>query len=778
MESISNILFWTKKLGHFPVHLIPTNNDRFIMLNGVAGNFCIHLSNDLDDKNTYFSQSWSCNTKYFLHANESTIKLFNWQKDSKEEEIPISLIINNVDKFYNYLVAKSSKTERDVVPVIIDIFKQFRTLTAEYQNPVQALNLLFVLLAGVEDNNINDLDRKKWGISNIQIPAGFEAFIERFKQGTSGIIPDLNLILRHSAGSLFQEAQKEVIFFDGQLDLFGTFSGRTTTKNSLYSSIHYTPSYLARSIVENTLRTINLKEFDVLKILDPACGSAEFLIETLKQLYENNYSGKVIIQGYDISETAILTSNFLLQYEKRTVWKDKLEFNILKVDDSLTTDWDNDFSIILMNPPFVSWEQLFNKDQKEAVRFVLENNFTGKPNQASAFLYKAVKHLAEGGIIGSVIPSSLFTYEAYSKLRNEISDIINIELLGKLGNFVFEDALTDVSVFIGKKPKNENNVPTLIWTRNEKGVVHDALRELRKMQYTNEDSKNRIDFSIYKPYQFPLVTDSWKIISIKEEYLIKNLKSYLLTNRLSKVEDIFDVQQGIRTGNNDLFKLSIIEYYELPEDEKKYFRPVVDNESISNGLLKIGYYCWYPYDINGLIVNSEDDFKIMMPFFYNKIILFKTLLSKRAGINYWWELTRPRNWQFEVKKKFISTEFGNSSSFAIDMKGDFVVERGYAWQPKKKLEKNDYYFYLSLFSSPFFDKLLSIYSKQLAGGKWYDLGKRNTKEIPIPNVHIEDVRNNPSYIKMVDLGKRLSEGDSYVKALLDDVVYLYYPDFN
>ncbi len=104
-----------------------------------------------------------------------------------------------------------------------------------------------------------------------------------------------------------------------------------------------------------------------------------------------------------------------------------------------------------------------------------------------------------------------------------------------------------------------------------------------------------------------------------------------------------------------------------------------------------------------------------------------------------------------------------------------MVERGYAWQPRKKMENEDYYFYLALFSSPFFDKLLSIYSKQLAGGKWYDLGKKHSKNIPIPNVQISEVRNNSAYYKMIELGKRLCEGDNYVKAVLDDFVTVYYP---
>jgi len=210
MHQFTNISFWAKNLGHLPVHLIPTVNDKFIMLNGISGNFCLHISNNEEDEDTYFSQSWSSNTKNFLLINENNAKLYNWHKDTKVEEISLKSIQDNLNKFYNYLVAKSHRSDNDVIPVIIDIFKQFRTLTAEYHNPVQALNLLFVLLAGLEDGDTVKLDRQKWGISDIQIPQGFDVFIERFRQSTGGITPDLNLILRHSAGALFQEAQKKL----------------------------------------------------------------------------------------------------------------------------------------------------------------------------------------------------------------------------------------------------------------------------------------------------------------------------------------------------------------------------------------------------------------------------------------------------------------------------------------------------------------------------------------------------------------------------------------
>jgi len=776
MPRLNDILFWTKELGHLPVHLSPTVNDKYIMLNGVSGNFCLHFAEQPDESNTYFSQSWSCNTKNFLLVNENNVRLFNWHKDIKEESIPLPSVRDNIDKFYQYLVAKSYKSEKDIVPFVIDIFRQFRTYTAEAANPVRALNLLFVMLASIEDENIENLEIGKWGISEFQVPAGFNAYVDRFKQGVNNIVPDLNLILRHSAGTLFQEAQKEVLFFDSQIDLFGTFSGTMLTKELLYSSIHYTPSYLARSIVENALRLLDLNALPEIKIFDPACGSAEFLIEVIKQLREKNYPGIVRIIGFDNSDTAVNTSTFLLTYEKRTVWKENLFFTIEKVDDSLTKEWDNDCNLILMNPPFVSWEQLEEKNKRDAVREALGVNFKGRPNQSSAFFYKAILHLADNGVLGSVIPTSVFGADYYQKLRHEVESIFSFELVGKLGNFVFEDALTDISIIVGRKPK-EGTLPTLLWTRNEKGIIHDALRELRKMQYANGTSKDRIDFSIFKPSQFPIIQDTWKPVSLKEHTLIRSLKMHIIAGKLSTVSEIFEVQQGIRTGNNDVFKIPTKLYLSLPNEEKKYFRPVIDNESISNGKLETINYVWYPYDESGIMIKTEQGLNENAPTFYNKLLPFKEQLSNRArkNVENWWQLSEHRAWQRLSEPKLISTEFGNSSSFAIDSKGNRVVERGYAWQPKKKFTNKDYYFYLALFSSPFFDKLLSIYSKELAGGKWYDLGKKSTKHIPIPNVYAEEIRKGEHYGKMVGLGKRLSEGDDYVKAVINDVVSVYYP---
>lgn len=742
------------------------------MLNGGYGDFCLQTKGSENNIEEYFSQAWSSNTKHYIIVVDDKVKVFNWAT-TKSEDATQKQVLDNLEKFYNYILSKSYKTERDVVPFIIDLFRQLRNVTGEKNNPKDALNLLFVLLASLEDN-YSEIDYAKWNINSISIPPRFDYFVDKIRIGNNDIKPNLSLILRHSAGVLFQEAQKEVMFFNSQDDLFGGVSNKLQTSPRLYSSVHYTPPYLARTIVESSLKEINLNAH-TLNIFDPACGSAEFLIETLKQLKELKYNGCVNITGWDTSETAINTSNFLLEFEKRTVWNDKIRYQVRLVKDSLKESWNDNYDLILMNPPFVSWELLKDSDERDSVRSALGSAFSGKPNQASAFFYKSIQALNELGVLGCVVPSSLLIHDAYLKLRNDSNDLIDILLLGKLGNFVFEDALADVSIIVGKK-KKLNTVPQILWTSNEKGVAQTALRHLRRMSYSNELTVNEKEYNIYQPANFPIIENTWKAVSFKESELLLTLNRFIGDGKLSTVESVFNVQQGVRTGNNNLFKISKSAYAKLPTAEKQYFRPVADNDSIDKGVLSPNNYLWYPYDNSGLTISSEKEFKAKAPVFYKALLPHKTSLSNRARKDNtnWWVLSEHRAWLRTKSSRLISSEFGNSDSFAFDKSGQFAVERGYAWIPKKAFVNSDYYFYLALFSNSFFDRLLSIYSKQLAGGNWYNLSKMDTKHIPIPNIHVGEVKLSPAYLKLVDIGKEITRGNIYIKNISADIVEKYY----
>lgn len=763
MRSLSNTDFWKGEFGLLPIKINPLDGlNRFLMLNGGSGDFCLQTDENEESETSFYENSWSTNTKNYVVVGNNKVKVFNWLNKSSEE-VELDKAEKSKEKFYKYLVSKSYKTENDVVPFIIDIFRQLRNYTQEKKNPSVAINILYQLLISIEED-VAQIKFNDWKIENIKLPGEFENYSERLKNGVKGIKPKLDLILRHSSGALFQEAHREVVYFDSQLDLFNGISNNISTKKDSYSSVHYTPQYLARSIVENCLKYLDMGK-PRFKIFDPACGSSEFLIEALKQLKNLGYDGQVRVVGWDTSESAINTSKFLLQYEKKKQWNNKLEFEVKKVEDSLSESWENDYDLILMNPPFISWELLTDPKSKGALAVAFGSQLRmAKPNQASAFFYKSVMALNSDGVIGCVLPSSIFTFDSYKHLRNEINEQLSLKLLAKLGNFVFEDALTDVSFFIGQKPKKPF-IPKLIWTKNDKGNAQEALREFRKMEANAELSKDEKGYSIYSPPLFPILPGTWRIISLKENKILKDLERFTFENSLSKTTDIFRVQQGIRQGVKDIFKISKFEYEK--SNEKNLFRPVVDNKAIKNGMLFDYSFIWYPYDKNGILFSHEDELRDL-DFYKTTLKPNELSLKNRQGIQEWWGLTRPRNWQYQKAPKLISTEFGKSDSFAFDKSGDFVVERGNGWIPKKEFSSEDYYFYLSVFSSSIFDTLLSIYSKSILSG--FYLGQVYTSNIPIPNVHSILVKEHMAYKKLVYLGIELSNGNSYVKDAIDDVL--------
>ncbi|MDT3404292.1 hypothetical protein [Mucilaginibacter terrae] len=244
--------------------------------------------------------------------------------------------------------------------------------------------------------------------------------------------------------------------------------------------------------------------------------------------------------------------------------------------------------------------------------------------------------------------------------------------------------------------------------------------------------------------------------------------------------DIFNVKQGIRLGSS-LFKITHNELNNLPLNERAYFRPAIDNDSVKNGQLSERNFIWYPYDVNGLVIATEEELIAKAPQYYQSTLLpNKAVLKERArkDLNNWWCLSEHRAWLRSTEPRLVSTEFGRSDSFAFDKSGHFVVERGNGWIPKKDFSSiDDYYFYLAIFSSRFFDNLLSIYSKQLAGGNWFDLGKKYTDEIPIPNINDIEVKSSKGYHKLVQVGLELSIGNLHVKSIADEfTVKYFYPE--
>ena len=67
-----------------------------------------------------------------------------------------------------------------------------------------------------------------------------------------------------------------------------------------------------------------------------------------------------------------------------------------------------------------------------------------------------------------------------------------------------------------------------------------------------------------------------------------------------------DVKQGMLRGNKKAFILKKEEYDNLNESEKKFFRPLACADTIVKGRVIKKLYIWYPYDKNGLMIDTEE----------------------------------------------------------------------------------------------------------------------------------------------------------------------------
>jgi adenine-specific DNA-methyltransferase len=218
MNRLSNIQNWKNQLGLLPINLFSSNTEnKFILLNGGYGDFCVDINSDKSPID-YFSYAWSSNTKNFVTIKSEDVYLYNWLKE-KEEKYSVKTIQENLSKFYDYLLKDSYKSEFDITPFILDIYRQLRVETGEDKEGINAINQLLLLLATIEKDTVSkDTNLIDWGVQNNITPLpNLADYIQTVKNGSKFVkgeklIPNADLILRHSAGQLFQEAQKKLSF--------------------------------------------------------------------------------------------------------------------------------------------------------------------------------------------------------------------------------------------------------------------------------------------------------------------------------------------------------------------------------------------------------------------------------------------------------------------------------------------------------------------------------------------------------------------------------------
>ena len=724
----------------------------YALLNGGKNNLCLDGRAEQTSE-WYRKMAWSSGNNTYIGFGNGMCHIFRFdrpQVESYEERV----VFENADKFIAYLGKGTSNYENTIVPYVLRTYRQLRNEIRTDNSGTDSLRALLYLLAYSRDaQNVN---LEEWGLNaedadvvHLIDQNKWQMIAERFMKGVllsdKWLKPDVDIILRHTAGKLFEEANY-IAYLPPQLTLFPDEKIRYSNE-TIQDGAYFTPSYVARSIVEESLSHIYLQAKESLTIFDPACGAGGFLVEVLRQLKKVPYNRPVHVIGWDKASTAVMMSRFVLNFEKQE-WDEQLTLDIQQ-HDSLSEEnvWPQGVDILLMNPPFLSWNRMKETpDLRDRVRAIIPE--IPKANLSAAFLVKAVESISQRGVLGAVVPTRLLNDQNYVPLRNRVREQMSLKLIGGLGSYVFENVLAYTSMLVATKEHDNFAATTVLWTNNKAGTAGEGLKALRKHRYTNAIMESD-DYSVYETH-IDSGQKTWRIDNYKSIDLKMRLDSALGRGLMKKVGELFDIQQGIRTGANKVFIVDEEFVKSLPENEQNYFRPSVDNLAIDMGHLYRINYVFYPHT-NGLEpIESELQLQGLLPETYRRLLLpSKPKLEQRPSMRRnprWWELSEHRNYLEEKTSKMVSTEFGHAGSFAIDYEGDFVVERGYIWKvkasrlkPRMKYEEA----YLAFFSSDYFNTLLEFYGERLAGAEVYKLGLSYVKNVLLPDF------NHPAFERFV-----------------------------
>ena len=732
-----------------------------VLLDGGYGSFAMsETAEELwrDEKTACWA--WSSNLPHHVTVTDNVVAVTRWD-NSRAEVLSRSSVEAQIESFYSYLATDRVQSSQRVVDYVLNVFRRMRSLVAAADLPDErSIDAFLAFLTEMIERDRHDTDP----IALLKAQGGTELLCELPENGVNSLMEELreptslqpfrlfpSLAVRHAGSEIFQEAHFELLRAPG-LDLF-SYAGPAEAKSVTRGGAHFTPPALARCVVEQTLLQVEgLASRERLTVLDPACGSGSFLHEALRALWRLKFAGQIVLVGRDNSSAAVSMANFVVRHAAAD-WSPERDVEIdILVADSLAEPLPH-ADVILMNPPFISWP-LLNDLQRDQMRQVLGIRLRGRGDLSMAFVSRAVDFLAAGGALGVLLPSSLLTLQAAEGWRTDLLDRTDLRLLASLGDYgLFAHALVQVAAAVMFKPTDpvaRRGTTTALVTTNSAEATGNALRTLRRSDRPilgiGEDDAWRL-------FEVPTTTlqsrPSWRLTTPRAEAALAKL----MDAGAARISDLFDVRQGVHTGNNRAFLLDKSDFETLPKKEKLFFKPAVMNQSIQDGRLQLLYWVFYPYDIDGPRFRTEDELLAAVPTYAERFLIPRRgdLLARRsrtrAEYTDWWGLSERRaTWAFDSTPRLVSKYFGGPGGFAVDLVPRFLVVHGYVWFPKSvqpvdETEEDETVLpvgdllcaYLSIMNSRRFGSVLELFSPHVAGGQ-FNLSPRYVNHIPIPNL--------------------------------------------
>jgi adenine-specific DNA-methyltransferase len=261
------------------------------------------------------------------------------------------------------------------------------------------------------------------------------------------------------------EEQKEPVKDDGEFEKTTIdYINKTNIEYRKSLGQYFTPKSIREKLLSKLPNSIKSPE-----VLDPACGTGEFLLSAKK------YFKNPKIYGWDIDKK-------LTEISKKTV----PEANLKNIDSLLNDDYGR-FDFVIGNPPY------FEFNPSPEIRKKFREIINGRINIFSLFVYQGVKWLKEGGYLAYVIPPSMNNGAYFKNLRKFIIENTNIEYLHVLKDpKLFNGALQSTMLLVLKKGKNKGDY---IFKKNGLVIFSEGAEYLKKT-FENKITLKELNFNV------------------------------------------------------------------------------------------------------------------------------------------------------------------------------------------------------------------------------------------------------------------------------------------
>lgn len=294
------------------------------------------------------------------------------------------------------------------------------------------------------------------------------------------------------------------------------------------------------------------------KILEPSCGDGSFIRSVKTAFLEKKYPSVPQMTGVELDPAEAEKAS---AYGVTVINKDFFTYYTENIIDQQM------FDVIVGNPPFIR-SQNFEEEYRKIAFDLMEK--TGlHPNRLTniwiPFLVLSTCALTPNGRLGMVIPAEVMQVDYAAEIRQYLSDAFDGLTIITFKKLLFPNAQQEVVLLLGEKHTDRKGIRTV--------EVEDAESLATLDIYDGAYEVKGLDHSTEKWTQYYLTN--------AEISLLRKLRSDL---RLTPTTELFDVNVGIVSGENDFFLLNeeTKRHYNIPDDS---LTPIAGKADQLSGIL-------------------------------------------------------------------------------------------------------------------------------------------------------------------------------------------------